>query len=474
MPSLDPPLRDPMAGAPAVVRSTLVAHVEQLVTPALVRDVLIAHVDRSYRARVLTIELVFFAVMQFVLGGFASFAALVASLRAGVLHGIPRTAVTDRAFYLRLESLPHTRFLDVLTAVTTRLRAVAPPARAWVRALAPFATGVYAIDDTTLDALARKTAMLAVHPKGTPATLGGRVGVALDLETGQVAAVLHDADSAANEKAHLLPLVAELGAGALVVVDLGYFAFPLFDALSERFVYWVTRLREKTSLVEVATLADRPGYRDRIVYLGAWRADRAAHPVRLIELTTDAGPQAWITNVLEPRVLPAPNVWALYAQRWTIETAFAAIKRALGMAFLRPCHVNGVLIQLWCTLCVYQVLQHLRLAVAAAHGWDADRVSWERLVRQIGFYAQLSKAPPLGEYLTAAACAPDLIKRGTRTRRKDLPAATRAACEPPPPLPDAIDLTSRRPHQGQRSARQKDTVTTVAGLVDAATRHQPP
>lgn len=470
MPDLETSPPDPLEGSPAVHRSTLLAAVEQLVAPSLVRDVFVAHADRSYRARVLTIELVFFALLQFVLGGFASFAALVGALRAGVLRGLPRIDVTDRAFYLRLEALPHTRFLAVLHALTSQLRTAAPPARSWVRALAPFASGVYAIDDTTLDALARKVAILAQHPKGAPATLGGRLGVALDLCTGQVATVLHDADAAANEKAHLLALVESLGVGALVVLDLGYFAFPLFDALSERSIHWVTRLREKTSFVVVATLADRPQYRDRIVRLGKWRSDRAARPVRLVELETATGWQAWLTNVLDPQELPAPNVWALYAQRWTIEMVFAALKRALGLAYLRPCHTNGVLIQIWCTLCVYQVLQQLRLSVAAAHGWNADRVSWERLVRQIGFYSQQPSPPPLVEYLCAPARAADLVKQGTRTRRQDLPAATRAACEPVPILPAGLDLAPGRPRQGRSSERQVCTVTAVAVLLGASAK----
>lgn len=467
------PVRDPMAGAPPVAQSTLLAGVDQLLTPELVRDVLVPHADRSYRARILTIELVFFAVLRFVLGGFASFAALVAALRAGVLRGLPLIAVTDRAFYLRLEALPHTRFLEVLRAVTERLREAAPPARAWVRELAPFATGLYAIDDTTLDALMRKVAPLAAHPKGASETLGGRLGVALDLTTGQIAAVLHDADAKANEKAHLLPLVAELGAGALVVLDLGYFAFHLFDAISERFVYWVTRLRDGATFVVVETLADRPGYRDRIVHLGKWRAARAAHPVRLVELETATGWHAWVTNVLDPRLLTAPNICALYAQRWTIEMAFAALKRALGMAYLRACRPNGMLIQIWCTLCVYQVLQHLRLVIAAAHGWDADRVSWERLVRQIGFYAQRPTATLL-DYLCDPTRSPDLCKRGTRVRRSELPAATRAACDPPPPLPATVDLTPRRPRKNHPTERRICTVTTIAGLLEAPGRPRPP
>lgn len=455
---------DPWSAAPFVDAREVVASTGRLVDASLVHDLLVRPADGRYRARILTIERVFFALLQFVLGRFHSFAALVDGLRAGTVGGLGRIAVSDRAFTLRLESLPHASFLAVLVALTARLRTLAVPGREWVRALAPFATGLYAIDDTTLDALARKVAALAQHPKGAPETLAGRLGAALDLVTGQLAAVLHDADASANEKNHLLPLVETLGAGALVVMDLGYFSFRLFDALSERYVYWVSRLRAKTSMVVVATLADQPGYRDRIVHLGAWAADRAAYPVRCVELEVDGTTYAWLTNVLDPRMLSAPALWALYGQRWTIEVAFAALKRSLGLASLRVCHTNGVLIQVWCALCVYQVLQHLRLVVATSQGWDADRVSWERLMRAIGFYAQLPNARPLVEYLCTPATARDLAKQGTRVRRKELSPKVRAVCEPTPALPDDLNLNPRKPRHGKPEARTKRTITVVAGL----------
>ena len=97
-------------------------------------------------------------------------------MRAGTIGDLGRIAVSDRAFTLRLESLPHASFLAVLVALTARLRTLAVPGREWVRALAPFATGLYAIDDTTLDALARKVATLVQHPKRRARDAGRSAG----------------------------------------------------------------------------------------------------------------------------------------------------------------------------------------------------------------------------------------------------------------------------------------------------------
>lgn len=92
---------------------------------------------------------------------------------------------------------------------------------------------------------------------------------------------------------------------------------------------------EKTSFEVVQELVVAPLYRDRIVWLGKHRADRAAYPVRLVDLLIAGTWHRYLTNVLDPRQLNARQVWALYVQRWTIETSFAAVKRSLGLAYLR-------------------------------------------------------------------------------------------------------------------------------------------
>jgi len=84
----------------------------------------------------------------------------------------------------------------------------------------------------------------------------------------------------------------------------------------------------------------------------------------------------YLTNVLDPRQLGARQIWALYGQRWTIEMSFAVVKRSLGLAYLRLTHQNGILIQIWCALAVYQILQDLRLDIAMANDWNEDEVSW--------------------------------------------------------------------------------------------------
>jgi hypothetical protein len=457
------PYRPPAEGV-QVSESALKDGVGQVLSPGLL-GLVASSAASEYRKRILSIEVMLVGLIDFVLRKLPSFQSILDRLRGGEIAGLARIEVARSSFYDRLETISHTVFLQLLRETTAALSRTVGCERRVIAELAPFANGVYAVDDTTLDKLMRRTKWLKEYPKGGMETLGGRLGCALNLATGRVAEILYDPDSKANEKNHARPLIERLPAGALYVFDLGYFSFPFFDYLTERYCYFVSRLRQKTSFKVIQVLAEGPVYRDTIVYLGKYRADQAAHPVRLVELLIDGKWYSYLTNVCDPRMLPAPAVWALYGQRWHIEMAFAAIKRGLGMAFLRPSHQNGILIQIWSTLTVYQVLQNLRLEIAREHGWEDDDVSWTSLTRWIGWYGDKIREASLRSWLCEGAKEMGLKKRGVRKRKRDrLPADVLKACHPPPPSPTINDLVSRTARQGKPQPRIGPLLIIVGAL----------
>jgi hypothetical protein len=402
-----------------------------------------------FRQRLLTIEVMVLCMLQFVLVRMPSFLEVVTLLRQGKIADIDAIDVSAQAFYKRLAVIPHQLFLQVLQSTSRLLKQQQKTTRGWVAALASFATGIYAIDDTSLDALVRRTEFLKKQPKGDLATLGGRLACAIDLVTGKFEQIVYDADAAANEKSHVRPLISALPQAALLVFDLGYFSFSLFDWLTVQQRYFVTRMRAKTSFKTIQVLADRSHYRDRIVWLGNYRADRAAHPVRLVEIQLQQQWWGYVTNVMEPSRFNAAQIWGIYSQRWTIEMCFAAIKRALRLAYLRPSIPNAMLTQIWSTLTVYQVLQDLRLDVAAASGWHEDDVSWEMLMRRIGWYAKDPPNKTLREWLCSEAEGLSLKKRGVRKRRlQELPPDVLAQAIPPPPDIEMDKILPRTARQG--------------------------
>ncbi len=168
----------------------------------------------------------------------------------------------------RLQKVPHTIMLAVLQEQYRAFFERVGVRRTWVTQMAPFAKGIYAVDDTTLDALARKVDELKAYAKAAPEVLAGRLACALDLSTGTFAEVLYDSDGLANEKSHVRAVLNKLGMDALFILDLGYLSFELFDWMTSHFQHFVTRMREKTSYRVLHVQADGPLYRDRIVFRG--------------------------------------------------------------------------------------------------------------------------------------------------------------------------------------------------------------
>jgi len=449
---------------PMPAESTLSGEADKLFSMGFIRDVLSSKKDK-YRARILKIEIVALMVLSFVIKRLMSFRELVQELRSGELPGLQEVEVTPQAFFKRLKAIHHSVFLEVLRQTTRVLAASQKHIRPFIQALAPFAGGVYAVDDTTLDALMRRTPELKALPKGDMKTLAGRLGCAVDLLTGKVAEVMFDDDAKANEKNHILPLVERLEAGVLYVMDLGYFSFKMYDELTDHFTYFVTRARKNFTFERAHVITDTANLKDRIIYLGKYRSDRAAHPVRLVEMRIKGTWWRYLTNVHDPKMLPPEKLWALYAQRWNIEQSFAALKRSLGMAYLRASHTNGVLIQVWCTLAVYQVLQDLRLDIAASQGWPCDDVSWEILMRRIAWYAGQPGDVSLRDWLVRNASRFNIRKTGTRKRGlgvEDLPPMPRPGTEEQKPL--SKTLHPRKPRARLDNKRTRMSLTVVAGL----------
>lgn len=450
--------RTPQKASAAVLKTYAKDNLPE-VDPSLVRERIAGQFSRDdvnemfggatspFRERLLTIEVMVLSLLHFVVERLPSFLELVAALANGQVTGVDPLDVSPQAFYKRLNTVPHQLYLEVLRSTCKVLKSEQKARRGWVAELAPFASGIFAIDGTVLDAVARRTEYLKKFPQGDTCTLGGRLGCAIDLLTGKFEQLVYDADAAANDKNHVRVLISALPERAMVVFDLGYFSFPLFDWITEGRRYFVSRMREKCTFKVIQVLADRPNYRDRIVWLGASN-DRAAHPVRLVELHIKGRWWGYVTNALQPSMLGAQQLWGLYSQRWTIEMCFASVKRALNLAYLRPSKPNAMLTQVWSTLTVYQVLQDLRLEIAATTGWHEDDVSWEMLMRRIGWYARDPQDVPLREWLCSHAERLCLKKRGTRKRRlAGLPPDVLLDLLQPPPDPDLGALSTRKARQ---------------------------
>jgi Transposase DDE domain len=267
--------------------------------------------------------------------------------------------------------------------------------------LAPFASQVVALDETTLDALHRWCPDLRGLPAGCAQLLVGKLAGLFDLRAQQWLRLQFREDVLANCKVGVLLLLEGLAPGSLILADLGYFSFPWFDYLTSQGYWWLARLRERTSYRIVHLYYQQGETLDALLWLGAYRADRAAHLVRLVQFRQGGHLCRYLTNVTDPALLSMLDMARLYARRWDIELAFKLLKRQLGLHLWWAATPLLVLQQLLAALILAQLLHALHLEIAAQAQVDPFEVSLPILVKLLAH-------PPA----TTQPLVPLLVERG--------------------------------------------------------------
>jgi hypothetical protein len=343
------------------------------------------------RPRVLPALALWGGLLVCVLRGFSSQLELWRLLTRGNFWFYPRFPISDQAVYRRLATAGDTPLRQLFGQLSAVLAERLAPYLA--SDLAPFAAEVVALDETTLDQVARRLPALRGAPPGDARLLPGKLSAVFDLRRQQFRRVEYQPDPHQNEKKAARGLLAGLPPESLVLADLGYFGFAWFDLLTTRGYWWLSRLRAKTSLVVLHRYYEDATTFDGVVWLGAHRADRAAHAVRLVRFTRGTTSYSYLTNVLDPTVLSLREIARLYARRWDLELAFLLIKRHLGLHLLWSAKPAVILQQVWAVLCLAQILQALRLEIAGRAGVDPFEVSLALLVRYLPEYAYEGRDP---------------------------------------------------------------------------------
>jgi hypothetical protein len=332
------------------------------------------------RGRPLTLsnDHLWLAMLMAILQGCTSFAGIWRLITWTGVGSLPilnltRAAVRKRLLHTQLDSLH-----DLLARVS---QALLPLTHAFEdRDLAPFATQILALDQSTLDAVWRTGQDVRQEPEESARLLVGKLAAVFDLRRQQWVRILFREDVFANEKLFVEELLGGIQAGALILADLGYFSFQWFDWLTDQGYFWLSRMREKTSYQVVYVLVQQGTTLDALIWLGTYNADKTKHLVRLIQFEHAGTCYRYITNVCDPQLLSISDAARLYARRWDIELAFKALKRNLGIHLWWSSHPILVLQQLFCALILAQILHALHLRVAAEAGVELFEVSLPVLI----------------------------------------------------------------------------------------------
>lgn len=343
------------------------------------------------RPRVLPALCLWGGLLVCVLRGFTSQTDLWRLLTQQGLWDYPRFPLTDQAVYNRLADAG-TAPMETLFAQFTALLAqrLAP----WAEAdLAPFASAVVALDESDLDRMARLLPALRTLPAGDARLLGGTLAGVFDLRLQQWRRVDYRTDVHQNEKVLARAMIGDLPPGSLIVADLGYFGFPWFDDLTDAGYWWLSRLRAGTSYDVIHTYYQEGETFDGIVWLGAHRADRAKHAVRLVQWRVGEQVHAYLTNVRDPLLFPLGEVARVYGRRWDFELAIKLVKRELGVHLVWSTKPVVIAQQLFAALCIAQIMHALRVEVARRAAVAVFDVSLPLLVRWMPRFAAGGEDP---------------------------------------------------------------------------------
>jgi hypothetical protein len=113
--------------------------------------------------------------------------------------------------------------------------------------LASFATDIFCLDETRLDAVGRYLKPLRGLKAHDPACTASKLVGLFDLRAQRWLRLEWREAVQENYRVDMLDFLHGLSVGSLLLFDLGYFSFGFFDTLTQWKLWWISRYREKTS-----------------------------------------------------------------------------------------------------------------------------------------------------------------------------------------------------------------------------------
>lgn len=167
----------------------------------------------------------------------------------------------------------------------------------------------------------------------------------------------------------------EFPKGSIVAFDKGYVDYQWFKSLTDKGIFFVTRLRAKAvyHIEERRPIDPMSGVlSDQIIQLNSAHAlKRGAPKLRRIGYR-DAETGRFYQFLTNNFKLSAATVAAIYKDRWQVELFFKAIKQNLKIKQFVGTSKNAVLTQIWIALITYLLLAFARHS--AKSGWTPQRI----------------------------------------------------------------------------------------------------
>lgn len=395
----------------------IAARLKEIVHPVTLQQVGYFH-DLGLRERILNLPIMVGLVLSLIWRQLGSVSELVRVVRQELVLWVPPLpSVTQQALSKRLQKLPAELFQRVLESVLplmlqrwqARQRPL-PPEVAWAQT---HYRRLLIADGSTLDALLRETKLLA---DGTKVALAGRMLALLDGASRLPVQVWFESNPTAHDQRFWPAVQQALCPGDLVLFDLGFTNFGVYDELTAAGVKFITRAKTNLACAVEAKSVSTANVRDWLITVGTGPTRQT---LRLVQVRYRGKWYRYLTNELDPVRLPTAYVVALYWQRWRIEDAYALAKRLLGLAYVWCGTDNAIQLQLWATWLLYAVLLDLSDAIADRLQKPLAAISVEMTYRSLYFAAQAvhrgETADPIA-YLADNALNFGILKRPRKSR----------------------------------------------------------
>jgi hypothetical protein len=394
-----------------------VAWLERMMVQAVESPCETAMVKKAGRPKRLSNRLVASGILWCVLHGWVSQWDLWRRVSCFGMGSLAPVAVCDQAIYNRLAKHATAVMQELCAQSSSWLWQWMAPSED--RQLAPFATRIYALDESTMRPIKRWLEQVRDGPIGDPSLLAGRLSGLFDIRRQQWVRIDWLPKAIANCQVHAEAMLSQIEIGALLLFDLGYSNFEWFETLTPRGIWWVARLRSHGSSTIEPILVQRDGSFEALIFLGASRWDQAAHLMRLIRVRYRGQWYSYIPTITDPCQLSGAQIVALSARRWDIELGFRMLKDHLGLRFLWSAKMQVIGAQLWATVILAQILHALQVQVAIESGGETFDVSLEVLWRYLPALSQLwaTQGHPLLEVIKEVGVALKLIRPSTRIGR---------------------------------------------------------
>jgi len=272
------------------------------------------------RERILTLPVMVALALSLIWRQVGGVCELVRLAQSEKMLWPPPLKVSQPAFSERLGAFPAELFLRILTAVLPLMQRRwldrQRPGRseiAWAQARYPH---VWVVDGSTLDALLRKVGLLEAAPANP---LAGRMMALLELGSRLPCQLWYTPEPTTHDQGFWPEILAGVPAGALLIFDLGFTNFHVFQKLTTASVTFITRAKRNLVYQVSQTVHLTAQVHDRLVWIGK---EATRQQVRLIEVLYRGAWYRYLTNELDPLVLPTEQAVALYRQRWRIEIVF--------------------------------------------------------------------------------------------------------------------------------------------------------